>query len=99
MPTATPLAALLQGYGTLVQTELATIVQGEAELAPFYGMIAYHLGWVDAGFSPQAQRGGKSLRPMLCLLVAEALGARPEECAPLAAGIELLHNFSLVHDD
>jgi geranylgeranyl diphosphate synthase, type II len=43
--------------------------------------------------------GGKRVRPMLCLATAEAAGAAPEEALPAAAAVELVHNFSLVHDD
>jgi geranylgeranyl diphosphate synthase type II len=43
--------------------------------------------------------GGKRLRPVLCLAVAEAAGADPEDALPAAVAIELLHTFSLVHDD
>jgi geranylgeranyl diphosphate synthase, type II len=43
--------------------------------------------------------GGKRLRPVLCLATAEAAGAAPEDALPAAAAIELVHTFSLVHDD
>jgi geranylgeranyl diphosphate synthase type II len=43
--------------------------------------------------------GGKRVRPMLCLATAEAAGAEPEAALPAAAAVELVHNFSLVHDD
>jgi geranylgeranyl diphosphate synthase type II len=43
--------------------------------------------------------GGKRLRPVLCLAVAEAAGADPEDALPAATAIELVHTFSLVHDD
>lgn len=43
--------------------------------------------------------GGKRVRPVLCLATAEAAGAEPEAALPAAAAIELVHNFSLVHDD
>jgi geranylgeranyl diphosphate synthase type II len=43
--------------------------------------------------------GGKRLRPVLCLAVAEAAGAPPQPAVPAAAAIELVHTFSLVHDD
>lgn len=61
-------------------------------------MIRYHLGWQEADGSP-AQAGGKALRPALCLLACEAAGAGPARAIPAAAAIELVHNFSLVHDD
>ena len=43
--------------------------------------------------------GGKLIRPVLCLTTGEAAGAEPERLLPAAAAIELVHNFSLVHDD
>jgi geranylgeranyl diphosphate synthase type II len=43
--------------------------------------------------------GGKRVRPVICLATAEAAGAEPEDALPAAAAIELVHNFSLVHDD
>jgi geranylgeranyl diphosphate synthase type II len=43
--------------------------------------------------------GGKRVRPVLCLATGEALGARPEGLLPAAAAVELVHSFSLVHDD
>jgi geranylgeranyl diphosphate synthase, type II len=43
--------------------------------------------------------GGKRIRPVLCLATAEAAGAEPEAALPAAAAVELVHNFSLVHDD
>jgi geranylgeranyl pyrophosphate synthase len=42
---------------------------------------------------------GKRVRPLLCLLTAEALGAPAERAMPFALAIELMHNFALVHDD
>ena len=43
--------------------------------------------------------GGKLVRPVLCLATGDALGARPEQLLPAAAAVELVHSFSLVHDD
>lgn len=43
--------------------------------------------------------GGKRIRPLLCLAAAEAVGGRAEDAAWPAAAIELLHNYTLVHDD
>jgi len=45
------------------------------------------------------ESGGKRIRPVLCLAVGEAAGAEPERCLPAAAAVELVHTFSLVHDD
>jgi geranylgeranyl diphosphate synthase, type II len=43
--------------------------------------------------------GGKRVRPVICLAVAEAAGAAPEVALPAACALELVHTFSLVHDD
>ena len=60
-------------------------------------MLAYHLGWVGSDAGPEAQ--GKRIRPLLVLLCSLAAGAHWEPSLPAAAGIELIHNFSLIHDD
>jgi len=51
------------------------IRSGDAELQAFYDQIQYHLGWVDASFSPVTSNAGKMLRPTLLLLAYEAAGA------------------------
>ncbi len=43
--------------------------------------------------------GGKRIRPVLCLATGEAAGCEPERLLPAAAAVELVHTFSLVHDD
>jgi len=43
--------------------------------------------------------GGKRVRPVICLATAEAAGAPPEAALPAACALELVHTFSLVHDD
>lgn len=43
--------------------------------------------------------GGKRFRPILTILTAESLGKKPDTVTPAACGIELIHNFSLIHDD
>jgi len=65
-----------------------------------YSMMAYHMGWLGEGAGPQAQ--GKRVRPLLVLLSFGAVHqAEPDWAAalPAAAAVELLHNFSLIHDD
>jgi len=65
----------------------------------FYGMLYYHLGWVDAEFKPAHFEAGKRIRPTLTLLCCEASGGEWQTALPAAAAVELLHNFSLIHDD
>ena len=43
--------------------------------------------------------GGKRIRPVLALATADAIGRPPEWVLPLAAAIELIHTYSLIHDD
>ncbi len=65
-------------------------------------IAAYHLGWRNADLSIVSgakPNPGKRVRPRLAMLVTAALSADPPLAAPVAASIELLHNFTLVHDD
>jgi geranylgeranyl diphosphate synthase, type I len=61
-------------------------------------IASYQLGWCDEHGRP-AQSGGKAIRPALALLSAEAALGRPDCGIPGAVAIELVHNFSLLHDD
>ncbi len=73
---------------------------GADDLRQFYGMIRYHLGWADLDLAPATADAGKKLRPLLLVRCAEAAcGSTAEFAAPAAAAVELLHNFTLVHDD
>ena len=85
----------------LIADEMKRIVgsAGDPAYIPFYGMLHYHLGWADADFAPGEVPAGKRIRPMLCLLACEAAGGDPQAALPAAAAVELLHNFSLIHDD
>lgn len=65
---------------------------------PMGHIAGYHFGWWDAEGRPSTS-GGKALRPTLALLAAEAVGGRAEEAIPAAVAVELVHNFSLLHDD
>lgn len=87
-------------YLPAVEAEMRAVVRvPEGPLHPFYGMMAYHLGWLDAEFQPTDARRGKGIRPLLCLLACEATGGDWERALPAAAAIELTHNFTLIHDD
>lgn len=62
-------------------------------------VAAYHLGWQHADGSPSRHDGGKAIRPALVLAACEALGGRAERAVRAAAAVELVHNFTLLHDD
>ncbi len=94
-------------YVELVEEEIQAVLR-EAEarasspaqaLPSFYGIMRYHLGWAGPDLQPARAPQGKRLRPTLCLLACEALGGSLAQAAPAAAALELLHNFTLVHDD
>lgn len=66
---------------------------------PMNTVAAYHFGWIDQHGHPSEASGGKAVRPSLALLSAEVTGAPPEKGLPGAVAVELVHNFSLLHDD
>ncbi len=68
-----------------------------AGLEELHHMLAYHLGWAGPGAGPEAR--GKRIRPLLVLLTCAAAGTAWEQALPAAAAVELIHNFSLIHDD
>ena len=91
MVNASPFASRVAAIDEEIKAVLA---QGEPSLQPFYGMMLYHLG-LDSTVPGR----GKRLRPLLCSLVFEALAGEPRRALPAAAALELLHNFTLIHDD
>jgi geranylgeranyl diphosphate synthase type I len=93
------LARLGQLTDARIRQVLSEQVSGPA--ARFRAMLEYHLGWRGPDLQPLASPApaGKKLRPALVLLVCQ--GVTGDELAALdaAAAVELIHNFSLVHDD
>jgi geranylgeranyl diphosphate synthase, type II len=72
--------------------ELVESYLDDLALTPELGGLAESVRYALAG-------GGKRIRPVLCLATTEAAGADPETALPAGAAVELVHNFSLVHDD
>ncbi len=74
---------------------------------PFHEMLTYHMGWTGEGAGPEAT--GKRIRPLMVLLCTASCGNASsgaegaveawQLALPAAAAVELVHNFSLVHDD
>lgn len=88
----------------LVQAATRLILTGRADevsqgLTTYFAMMRYHLGWTDEALRPAQTPGGKRLRPLLCLLSCAAAGGDPRQALPAACAVELVHNFSLIHDD
>ncbi len=82
-----------------IENELRTLVYNliPAEYQGMLPMLTYHMGWEGEGAGPDAQ--GKRIRPILVLLCAAAAGGEWQKALPAAAAVELIHNFSLIHDD
>jgi geranylgeranyl diphosphate synthase type I len=98
------LNAILQGLLPQVEAEMRRVVDtgaaGDARPpAVFQTMLRYHLGFASVDGSPAEISSGKRIRPLLTLLACQACGGRLEDGLPAAAAVELLHNFSLIHDD
>ena len=75
--------------------DLRLLVEGYlAELA-----FAPELAGLEEALRYALEGGGKRVRPVIALAVAEANGGIAEHCLPAAAAVELVHTFSLVHDD
>ena len=102
------LPAMFDRYrGSIAEELLASISshrgrqQNEDAQTFLDGMLHYHMGLADRQGNPipvpVAQ--GKALRPTLCLFACEALNEGWDKALPAAAGLELIHNFSLIHDD
>jgi geranylgeranyl diphosphate synthase, type I len=110
---ATLLSTPLERFRPIIEAELRSIIaysEKSAELYPFYGQMAYHIGLVDEQFQPVSPNMGKLLRPILMLwsvnLASAANGTDDagqellyQRALPIAISIELIHNFSLIHDD
>ncbi len=62
-------------------------------------MLRYHMGWVDREGHSIKGNSGKALRPTLCLFACQAVHGDHRPALPAAVAIELVHNFSLIHDD
>jgi geranylgeranyl diphosphate synthase type I len=82
-----------------IETELQRQVArlDAANLRPFHEMLTYHMGWTGEGAGKEAT--GKRIRPLTVLLAAASAGGDWKPALPAAAAVELIHNFSLVHDD
>ena len=84
----------------VLENEMRSVLAGDdPATTSHYGMIHYHMGWVDASLQPVTLPAGKRIRPLLCLMACAETGGDAGRAIPAAAALEILHNFSLVHDD
>ena len=90
----------MESYLAALESELrALVVSPKPAYDAYYGMFKYHLGWTDTHFVPTKTDAGKRIRPLVCLLSCEANCGEWHRALPIATAIELVHNFSLIHDD
>ncbi|MFJ4923567.1 family 2 encapsulin nanocompartment cargo protein polyprenyl transferase [Streptomyces sp. NPDC088725] len=89
--------ALLERTRTAVHPELRSTV--ESLPGSMRRVAMYHFGWEQADGSPASGRAGKSIRPALVLAACRALGGDQLLALRAAVAVELVHNFTLLHDD
>lgn len=103
MVTSASAARTLNDYRRLflprLEAEMRAVVDSGALPPELHTMLNYHLGYAHADGTATQRGGGKRIRPTLTLLSCDACSADWQPALPAAAAIELLHNFSLIHDD
>lgn len=83
-----------------VEAEMQKVLRpADGGAAPLYTMMHYHMGWTDERGRTADVKAGKRIRPVLLLLSCGAAGSRWQTALPAGAAVELLHNFTLIHDD
>jgi geranylgeranyl diphosphate synthase type II len=89
-PTVTPelVPDVLREYGRITRSELKNYIPSQHPHRHLYDLLADY-----------PQRGGKMMRPSLCIATARAFGAKIDDALNTAVAIELLHNALLIHDD
>lgn len=95
-----PLPAMFERYRFDVAETLQKSIS-DLHIKEIPNVLQYHLGWVDryGNVSQTASSQGKALRPTLCMFSCDALGGDIARAVLGAAALELIHNFSLIHDD
>src|ERR1051325_6199126 len=95
--TTTLIQTLLPAIETELQRQISRLDNPRTKT--YHDMLTYHMGWTGEGAGPEAT--GNRIRPLLVLLTAAAAGpaATWQSALPAAAAVELVHSFSLLHDD
>lgn len=84
-------------YRNAVRVELESVI--DSSLPSLRNLLRYHMGWQDDYGHSCSRESGKFIRSTLCLLGCQAVGGDTLQIMPAAAAVELVHNFSLIHDD
>ncbi len=88
---------MLDRYAGSIQCALRDALSEDG--CSVYDLLRYYMGWADESGAPVEAMTGKAVRPTLCLFGCEAVGGSATHAIPAAVALELIHNFSLVHDD
>jgi geranylgeranyl diphosphate synthase type I len=97
MGTKHSLPESFASYRDTVRVELKKVIDSCPSVLG--NMLRYHMGWQDEHGHPCSREPGKFIRSALCLLSCQAVGGDMSQVLPAAAAVELIHNFSLIHDD
>ncbi len=88
---------MFQPYGQALEEELRTVFESREGF--LYDVLRYHLGWVDQQGQPQSGSAPLNFQPALAMASCEALGGDYRNALPVAASVDLIYNFTLVHGD
>lgn len=89
----------ITSHEAAVRALMRSVSAGIGPAAQLYHMAHYHLGWRDEGLHEADAPAGKQVRPRLALLGARVVGGDAARAVPVAAALQLVHDFTLVHDD
>ena len=92
------LTTMLARYEEDIEKNLKAVFEGKD--IPLYNMMSYQMGWIDE----QGERVSAGVHlprkyASMCLLVSEALGGSASNAMPSACAVELVNNYSLIHQD
>ncbi|MGW1533612.1 family 2 encapsulin nanocompartment cargo protein polyprenyl transferase [Streptomyces aureus] len=96
-PDAQEAAAVLERARAVVDPELRRAL--DSLPGSMRRIALYHFGWEQADGTPGTGNAGKAIRPALVLSAVQALGGAHTSAVRAAAAVELIHNFTLLHDD
>ncbi len=83
-----------------IEAEMQAVRREQTCVAPvLWDVIDYQFGWDLTDAEQRKQVSGKKIRPLLMALVAQAIAGDYRHVLPAGAALELLHNFTLIHDD
>ena len=84
-------------YRNTVRVELRKVI--DSCPSALCNILRYHMGWQDEHGHSCSRESGKFIRSTLCLISCQAVGGDTSQAMHAAAAVELIHNFSLIHDD